>query len=92
MREEQYDDDGRTIADMSMLDNRSVVSGVVTGLNVSRRRRERQQRKTTDISLDKKERNFYIFGAMGAGLVIGLIFLAVFAIAILLILWIGHVI
>ena len=40
--------------------------------------------------MDREERRGYIFGAMSAGIVIGLIILAVFAIAIVLILLIGH--
>ena len=80
---------------MSDLDQRSVFSGLMTGLVLDRKTNERkasdriqaartsQEKQTV---LDKGERRMYLFGAMGAGLLIGLIFLAVFAAAIVLIL------
>ena len=43
------------------------------------------------VSVDRKERRMYIFGAIGAGLLVVLLLLAGFAVVILLILWIGGV-
>ena len=89
MKKNYDDDDGRTIADMSTLERRSVLSGVMTGLVLDQKlsgKRSKQRSVEKKQALDKSERRMYTVGAMGAGLVIGLIFLAVFAAAIVLIL------
>ena len=95
MKKTYDDDDGRTIADMSGVDRQSVFSGLFVGLRFGGSR-ERRRRGKADAGqggqqmMDREERRGYIFGAMSAAIVIALIILAVFAIAILLILWIGH--
>lgn len=88
---------------MSDVDRQSVMSGVFAGLRYSgafRRKRAHAgaeqpgtDRKSSgsQTQLDREERRGYIFGAMSAGLLIGLIILAVFALAIVVILWIGGV-
>jgi len=95
MKKTYDDDDGRTIADMSGVDRQSVFSGLFAGLRFSGSRGRRDRRKADagqggQQMMDREERRGYIFGAMSAGIVIGLIILAVFAIAIVLILLIGH--
>ena len=90
------DDDGRTVADMSGVDRQSVMSGLFVGLRFSGGSGKKQRETGADspeqqVTLKKKERKGYIFGAMSAALVIGLIILAVFALAIVIILWIGGV-
>ena len=95
-KEHSLDDDGRTIADMSRLDQNSVLSGTLTGLVTEKNRRERRtQGKDSQFEStytaresdeDKKQRRAYTMGAMSAGLVIGLMYLAAFGIVILLLL------
>jgi len=101
MKKSYDDDDGRTIADMSGVDRQSVFSGLFAGLRFSRPARERRagpehpeenaEGSGPQPVLEKEERRGYILGAMSAGLLIGLIILAVFALAIVVILWIGGV-
>jgi len=91
MKKTYEDDDNRTIADMSMIDQQSVVSGLILGLRSSRKRKENRLQENADNTVSVKERRSYIFGAMGAGLLIALIILAVFAAAIVVILLIGGV-
>lgn len=103
MKKAYDDDDGRTIADMSGVDRQSVFSGLFVGLrfggdalrrgsnsSAGEGQREGDVSPSVRQTLERGERRGYIFGAMSAGLVIGLIILAVFAAAIVLILWIGH--
>ena len=108
MRDEQINDDGRTIADMSAIErprlllpgrrgrNRDVDldkgtvdsdKGTVDSSRLCLDESTVPLSKSTvplDESMSKEERRAYIFGAMGAALVIGLIFLAAAAVVILL--------
>ena len=93
------DDDGRTVADMSGVDNNSVLSGLFTGLTTSHNRKEKNRKKNnraelTDLNRtesedEKRTRRLYAFGAMRAGLLIGAVYLAAFAalIILLLLIW-----
>ena len=73
MGNRQYDDDdGRTVADMSRVERRSIVSMPFHD--------QTQQ-------FDRKERRAVIRGALGASLLIGVVYLAVFAIVIVLLLF-----
>ncbi len=73
MGKRQYDDDdGRTVADMSRVEGRSIVSMPFHD--------QTQQ-------FDRKERRAVIRGALGASLLIGVVYLAVFAIVIVLLLF-----
>ncbi len=89
MKKQYEDDDGRTVADMS---------GLAPGyyrerFGVSRKKRE--ERKESRIPsepseaeiMPKEDRRMYLFGAMGATLVIGLIFLGAAAVVIGLMVW-----
>ena len=78
------DDDGRTIADMSGLEGRSITSAFK-----ETRRKKQEEKLNPEIREDKKTRRAYTFGAVGAGLLIGGIYLIVFAIVIvfLLLIW-----
>ena len=102
MKTRDYDDDdGRVVADMSGIDDRSLVGrwlGLPEG-KISQRRRElpespqQMQAKRADPygagEMDTEERRFFIFGAMKASLMIGMAYLAVFAIVIgiLVLIW-----
>ena len=101
MRKEYEDDDGRTIADMSGVDNNSVLSGILTGLAVSKNRKEKrasgsqidahgQDNNYLQEDFDKEHRKYYIFGALGSGLLIGAVYLAGFGLLILILLLIWH--
>ena len=99
MRKNYDDDDGRTVADMSGVDNNSVLSGLFTGLNTSRHKKEKNKKDKllratenidqTESEQEKKTRRLYAFGAMRAGLLIGAVYLAAFAalIILLLLIW-----
>ena len=88
MRKNYDDDDGRTVADMSGVDNNSVLSGLFTGLITSRHKKEKSI-NLTESAEEKKTRRLYAFGAMRAGLLIGAVYLAAFAalIILLLLIW-----
>ena len=73
MGNRQYDDDdGRTVADMSRVEEHSIVSMPS---------HDRTQQ------FDREERRAVIRGALGASLLIGVVYLAVFAIVIVLLLF-----
>ena len=86
------DDDGRVVADMSGIDDRSIVGrwlGLPEGKVKSRReitdRQERQSLRADAYGsgeMDSEERRFFIFGAMKASLLVGMAYLVVFAIVI----------
>ena len=80
------DDDGRTIADMSGLEGRSITSAFK-----ETRRKRKEEKLDPEIQADKKTRRSYTLGAVGAGLLIGSIYLIVFAIVIVFLLFIWGV-
>jgi hypothetical protein len=95
MKTRDYDDDdGRVVADMSGIDDRSLVGrwlGLPEG-KISRSRREmpdspqQMQAKRADPygagEMDTEERRVFIFGAMKASLMLGMVYLVIFAIVI----------
>ena len=93
------DDDGRTVADMSGLDSSNVLSGLIGFKEKKTRKKEKagdapghsdaSGRAYELSSQEKKTRRLYILGAMRAGLLIGMVFLAGFAalIVLLLLIW-----
>ena len=87
-RRRDFEDDGRTIADMSGLDG-SGGQGKNGGLWQSQRDSEelkkREERPWEDSSFSWKERFHYIGAALGAALLIALVFLAGLALVIWLV-------
>jgi len=93
-RKDDFYDDGRTVADMSGLDG---------GTFIGRLRRVRSERRAQagkenfpsggaqpygQAENDRKTRRYYTLGAVGAGLLIGAVYLVAFAALILLMLFI----
>ncbi len=90
-RRKEFEDDGRTIADMSGLDGRSgSAKGNEKGNSYSEGRgtegsRQREERPWENSSFSWKERFYYIGAALEAALLIALVFLAGIALVIWLI-------
>ena len=92
-KKDLYEDDGRTIADMSDVERTPLLLP-----NIGRIRKVRAERKGVDTnekdpetprfepSMDKKERKAYLGGAVSASLLIALIYLGAFAILVVLLL------
>ncbi len=90
------DDDGRTIADMSSLGKWPMLGSLFIRIPPDRRK-ERKSGADADadaapqepLVLTRKERRYAIFGAMGAGLLIGLIFIGglIAVILLMLLMW-----
>ena len=76
------DDDGRTVADMSGVERPSLL------LPRDQRKEPDKAPETERVQMARSERRAMLGGALSAGLLIGLIFAACFAILILLIQWI----
>ena len=74
------DDDGRTIADMSGVDGHGSFFSNMIGLRGDRKRRHVDEGSTETVSfadkveISREERRWYIFGALGASLIIFLAF------------------
>ncbi len=96
-REESYDDDdGRTIADMSGLGKHPMLGSLFIRIPPDEHRREAAKRsrgentaseESEPLVLTRKERRYVIFGAMGAGLLIGAIFIGALIALLALVLW-----
>ena len=100
MKKEYDDDDGRVIADMSEIGQSNVFSGLLTGHRLPSEKNNKQAEKPKNkrqmnkeeqivldgVEVDKKTRKLFIFGAMRASLLIGLIYLAAFALLIVIML------
>ena len=86
----QYpDDDGRTIADMSGIERQPFL------LPRLKKRRPNdpdtsEETQHPEVQLSKEERRSYMFGAMGASLLIAAVFVVVFAIVIFIMLQFWH--
>ena len=100
MKKEYDDDDGRVIADMSEVGQPNVLSGLVTVRKppsekkntLPEKVKDKQQKKKEKqivldgVDIDKKTRKLFIFGTLRASLLIGLIYLAAFALLIVIML------
>ena len=102
MKKEYDDDDGRVIADMSEIGQPNVLSGLVTVRKPPSQKKNIQSEKAKDkdkpkkkkeeqivldgVDIDKKTRKLFIFGSLRASLLIGLIYLAAFALLIVIML------
>ena len=83
------DDDGRTVADMSGIGRQPLL------LPRFKKRGDRDPDQTEgaqqpDVPLSKEERRSYLFGALGAALLIAAVFVVVFAVAIIILLQFWH--
>ena len=81
-------DDGRTAADMSALSQRRIPTGQRPGAAANDQ--ERGEVRPWETQFTRQERLAAVFGAMGAALLIGLIYLAAFGLVIFLLLRIWH--
>lgn len=94
MGKQQYEeDDGRTVADMSVLEKRSILTdwiGVRGAGSIAKRRSDVPCSANVG-EIDHSERRAAIRGALGASLLIGCIYLAVFAVIILVLLFLWGV-
>ncbi len=97
-KQRQYDDDdGRTVADMSCLGRWPMLGSLFIRIPPDRTDRMRGREEDADadtvkqepLELTRKERRYAIFGAMGAGLLIGLIFIGglIAVILLMLLVW-----
>lgn len=84
------DDDGRTIADMSGLEGRSITS-VFRDARKNRKEEKEKLASDPEYQADRSTRRSYTFGAVGAGLLIGMVYLVAFAALILFLLFIWGV-
>ena len=89
------EDDGRTIADMSGVEHRSLFGfspfrrDKYSGLKNEDSPQSADDRPWEDKTLDRSETGHFILGAVGAGLLVGLVFIGAAAlfIGLLLLLW-----
>ena len=84
MKKKYYDDDGRTIADMSGLERPNIIMP-----QFGRRKVKSKTKAASDgdnTGLNREERRSYIWGALSAALLITAIFIVVFGVAIWLML------
>ena len=85
------DDDGRTIVDMSGVERPPMFGAMFRTLPSKRDEKTPQkEKKGKESGFTKKEQRWYIFGALGGALLIGLVFVVAFALLIILLLTIWH--
>ena len=89
MKKQDYDDDGRTIADMSDVGQTPILLPRLPKRKKNAAPETEQSAPQPELQLTDEERRSYIGGALGAALLIGGVFIAVgaVAIALLLLLW-----
>ena len=84
------DDDGRTIADMSSISRQPLILPRFkkSENNVDNEAQSSDDKPWENTSFSKKERRSYIFGALGAAVLVGSIFAISFLILILLMIFV----
>ena len=87
-KREPFEDDGRTIADMSGVERQPLL---LPNLGPIKKAREERKEKRFESSEDKETRKAYVSGAIGATLLIGAIYLGAFALLIVIILLVAGV-
>ena len=89
-RQPDFEDDGRTIADMSGVDRRTPL-GYVRSSETPRRRRASAGGESKASPISREQRRAYVGGALGAALLIGGVFAACGGLAIWLmtVIWSG---
>ena len=87
----EFEDDGRTIADMSGIERQPMIIPKFSHLkkNKNSEAQEADDKPWEDNSFNKKERKSFIFGALGATVLVSAIFALAFALVILLFMFIG---
>ena len=83
-RNEEYEDDGRTIVDMSAVERPNLFSFRSPEQAKMPSEPQKNDRPWEDHSMNKEERRWAIFGALKASLLIGLAYVVGLGIAILL--------
>lgn len=78
------DDDGRTIADMSGVGNPSPIFGGYIEHKTEQTEQQDERPEMQPFDMTRKERGAYILGALGAALLIGMVFMVGLGLAILL--------
>ncbi len=95
-QQEYEDDDGRTLADMSSLGRFPMLGSLFIRIPPDEHRMNKQKTNTDadaapqePLDLTRKEKRYAIFGAMGAGLLIGCIFIVglLAVILLMLVMW-----
>jgi len=91
INKKDFEDDNRTIADMSMIE-KPTVAGMIFGRRFDAKKKSRSsiplegkvsaEMLTDEVSVDKDTRRAMVGGAMKASLLIGLVYLVAFGIAI----------
>lgn len=89
MRKNQrkYEDDGRTIADMSEVERPSLF--VPRFPSENKPPHSNQQEPSTQPELSRREQWMFVLGALKAALLVALPFILGFALLILLLIWLG---
>ena len=95
-KREPFEDDGRTIADMSGVERQPLLLpnlGLIKKARAERKaaRAMEQKERRFESSEDKETRKAYLGGAIGATLLIGFIYLGAFALLIVIILLVAGV-
>ena len=76
----RFEDDGRTVADMSGVEGRASFLGAIAGLRGERRRRREvtdrvaSEKENSGVDMTRDEKRWFITGALGAALLIALAF------------------
>ena len=97
-REEDFEDDGRTIADMSEVGSESVLSGLLRGFGLGRDRTSGHEsnpsedaagRKIPDGEISPGERRLWTLGAIKAALLVSLVYIGALGgvIALMVLFW-----
>ena len=86
-----FEDDGRTIADMSSVERQPLIIPKFSRLKNNKKSETESvgEKPWEDNSFNKKERKSFIFGALGATLLVSGIFALAFALIIILFMFIG---
>ena len=85
----EYEDDGRTIADMSGVDQRNVLSGLLFFRHPYGKRQNVPEDQGSEPPVSPDERRMWVFGALRAALLVALAYIGVLggAIALMVLLW-----
>ena len=78
-RKDDFEDDGRTVADMSGIEGHASFIGSLAGLRGDRRKRREEAdavgvKEDKSVDMTRDEKRWFIGGALGAALLIALVF------------------
>ena len=79
VRKDDFEDDGRTVADMSGIEGHASFIGSLAGLRGDRRKRREEAdavgvKEDKSVDMTRDEKRWFIGGALGAALLIALVF------------------